>query len=439
MGNKDHVQWLLEGVDSWNERRKGTRFDPDFEDVDLCAAFNDAGQVSPPNGIPLVNANLNHANLRGVSLGNADLSGADLRNADLRNAGLWGVNLSEASLLAADLRGAWLIEADVSGADIRGAYVNGANLTGVELWKTNMYSTAPSPEYPLDESQVIDKIEDVQNLVRQLKAFSPEVQLYYRGESKPAWELRPSVMRSGLATSEGDMLVDLISRRPQEFSGMSSALSQWVLAQHHGLPTRFLDVTKNLLVGLFHACDQNPDEDGRLHILAVPNALVKTFTSATVSIIANFAKLRQFEQRALLGKREPLPGMLVYQDEYSEPMRRLYQLIKRENPYFDERIDPRDFYRVLIVEPQQSSERIRSQSGAFLLSAFHERFERQQIQGFNKGLPVYNYYSLRIRANSKSGIISDLQSFNVSRETLFPGLDESARAVTESYHPPQGG
>ena len=58
-------------------------------------------------------------------------------------------------------------------------------------------------------------------------------------------------------------------------------------------------------------------------------------------------------------------------------MRRLYHEIRAEKPGFEQRIDPRDFYRILVVEPRRTSERLRAQSGAFVLSAFHVRFERE--------------------------------------------------------------
>ena len=102
--------------------------------------------------------------------------------------------------------------------------------------------------------------------------------------------------------------------------------------------------------------------DGRLYIFVTPMRMVKPFNSDTISVIANFAKLSQQDQNVLMGLyvnvKEPSTA-------YSAAIDRLVQLIQSEKPYFAARIDPKDFYRVFIVEPQQSSERIRGTVGRF--------------------------------------------------------------------------
>ena len=117
-------------------------------------------------------------------------------------------------------------------------------------------------------------------------------------------------------------------------------------------------------------------------------------------------------------------------------MERLYSLIRQEKPHFQRMIDPRDLLRVFIVEPARSFERIRAQSGAFLLSAFHERFEPTEIEGWNSGIQSYDHYRLKVSHEDKHRVIDELELLGVTRETLFPGVDEAAKVVIRRYSGP---
>lgn len=382
---------------------------------------------------------LSYANLMQTDFRNPyasfNLRGASFLNADLRKANLEAADLTEARFVDADLENTVLRGATLDQAELAAANLTGTDLTATRPWRACLfrYVNAGEDSRPPIKSVIgrVSDLIDVCSDLHQRGGDASDFQLYYRGEEKP-WKLRPSAMRhSALRDNESQMLLDMMTRRPEDFSGMTSALDQWVLAQHHGLKTRLLDVTKNPLVALFYACDGDQvDEEGRLHVFVVPHGLVKPYNSDTVSIIANFAKLTRPEQDLLLGKRR---GRDWDRLRFSQVMNRLYHLIGIEKPHFQRRIDPRDLFRVFIVEPQQSVARLRAQSGAFLISAFHERFEHDRIVLWNDSIPCYGHHALSVPPGCKGRILRELELLHVTRESLFPGLDETAKAVTSRH------
>ena len=68
-----------------------------------------------------------------------------------------------------------------------------------------------------------------------------------------------------------------------------------------------------------------------------------------------------------------------------------------------------------------------------MISALHERFEEEAIREWCDDLPVYHHYTLTVPSDSKGEIKEELATFNITRETMFPGLDQAAKSVTAHY------
>ena len=104
-----HLAILRQGVDSWNQWKKGKP------------------QVKPD----LQRSDLSQANLLEADFGDTNLFGADLSNADLAGAYLMNANLCNANLRCANLYHAYLNGANLASADLEGADLCGADLTDV--------------------------------------------------------------------------------------------------------------------------------------------------------------------------------------------------------------------------------------------------------------------------------------------------------------------
>ena len=453
MANDEDLQLFLQGVQHWNANMNawdtGRHFaasgghQRDLSGTRIGALLVQRAEREQDRSVEQATeypaANLSFTNLARTDFRNPyacfNLQEANFLNSDLREANLEAADLTGAEFTYANLENAVLRGATVDQAAFAAANLTGTDLTATRPWRAHLFRHIDPAKDPVTPARtVIRRVADLIDMcldLRDLHGATSDFELYYRGEAK-RWKLRPSAMRrTQLRENEGRMLLDMMTRRPKDFSGMVSALDQWVLAQHHGLKTRLLDITKNPLVALFYACEGDLiDDEGRLHVFAVPHSMVKPYNSDTVSVIANFAKLTRSEQNLLLGKRRGCDWPRLH---YSQVMNRLYHLIGIEKPHFQPRIDPRDLFRVFVVEPQQSVERLRAQAGAFLISAFHERFERHQIVRWNESIPSYHHYTFTIPAGCKSRILKELELLHVTRETLFPGLDETAKAVTSRH------
>lgn len=451
------MEWIKQGLHSWNERRAtGPFWTPDLSNLDIAGLFrpqygNGANQVVYLNRINLVGANLKNSKLNLCVLD-----------------GAW--------FAAADLTGADLSDSRVAGADFGSATLDGSTWFNTKCFRSKMphgaFSKAnlflrhgTSPEKPIEPTSgfIIEKLADLtgswstyessHDFGDSLNPFisRPERLNFFRGHANSRWVLEPHITRaksgSNLRDLESTILTELMATRSEEFKGASTLLSQMTLAQHHGLPTRLLDVSSNPLVALYFAVEEGHDElDGRLYWFSVPTNIIKPYSSDTISVICGIAGLSGRDQCMLVGPQEPdQAGLRSGVDQmldsetanaayrWEEAMNRLVGQVAREKPYFQDRIEPIDFYRVFVVEPQRGFSRLQSQAGSSLISGFHRRFEPRQIAEATPGVDVYSMLSLVIPATKKREVREELERLNISRETLFPGLADTAEAIKRRY------
>ena len=122
-------------------------------------------------------------------------------------------------------------------------------------------------------------------------------------------------------------------------------------------------------------------------------------------------------------------------EQFSEATARLLANIRCEEHQFDLKIDVRDLLRVFLVEAQRMFDRLRAQSGAFPISAFHDRFERAEVLKWNAEIPIYVHHVLSVPCAKKTEtkLLEDLKLLNVTRVVLLLSVDGSASAVTKLH------
>lgn len=135
-----------------------------------------------------------------------------------------------------------------------------------------------------------------------------EKTIFFRGHENMNYLICPSILRTtNLKNNERNLYNDMIINCPHEFEKCKSHLEKLVKMQHYGLPTRLLDITRNMLVALFFACESQTDTYGELIIIEEDTTKIKYPQSDTVSILASlplFSREKQEEFNNLASDRK---------------------------------------------------------------------------------------------------------------------------------------
>lgn len=223
------------------------------------------------------------------------------------------------------------------------------------------------------------RLTDVESFLRRIQEKCPFAMMF-RGQARD-WPLVPRVGRYSVAKLGydewrvfHDHIVETFLRlgRPYFIRYPETAAEAWVVAQHHGLPTRLLDTTTNPLKALYFAVNEPKDDAERGVVWA-------------------------FEYR---GYRTEL------KDEGAE--------------YWENEICP--------FLPAQYTPRLTAQEGAFILCPVPEN--TKPMRELNKVRQSdLSFTKVSIPKRYKAAIRRELSILGIKSRLLFPDLDGVAQGI----------
>ena len=190
----------------------------------------------------------------------------------------------------------------------------------------------------------VRSVSDYIDVVNRLSVISnaPEFgRLVFRGHSdaSSSYKLIPTIGRKQfiMEYNENRMVNEMLTLRPEEFSGITSNFDLLSKLQHFGLPTRLLDFTFNPLIALYFACCSDKKTDSRV---------ICTYDTSDWST-ANTV--------------ETICGMYLYDDYNSISLDKLLGGVSQLWRYASQIREP------LMAKPKYSNDRIKHQSAIFMV------------------------------------------------------------------------
>ena len=324
-----------------------------------------------------------------------------------------------------------------------------------------------SKEIPHEINSVSDLSQILQTLGEPEKGHTR----FFRGHGDEDWKLLPSIYREDyLIENEDKIIKDALTYCPDDFLPSDTLFEKLVKLQHYGYSTRLLDLTTNALVALYFAALPYSNKDGELIILDIPDTEIKYGDSDTVAILSAIS-LRNFLFNISKAIEIADADRILKEYEYAERMKKEYRHlefntiipfirkykiiegkkafllsfnnnadiisllhdIQTDKPSFRPAINPDDLQRALCVRAKLNNARISRQQGCFLLFGIKGSKTKAAAIPDEWQRLASNNQKILVKAESKAAIMQELQSFGISKRTLFPELEAQAKEIMNHY------
>ncbi len=221
---------------------------------------------------------------------------------------------------------------------------------------------------------------------------------YFRGVSDESLELLPSAYRPNnmcqtkedFQQHERDCLRSFMREARRYSSIPEDDVWNWtVMAQHHGVPTRLLDITRNPLVALWFSCLQYPEKDGAVYVI-----------SGNLQISGIDEEVYRTRKH-----KDIVSGILSSDPEYDSV----------KAPF--------------VVEPYFLEERMAAQRSAFLVWGSDQYpLEENKVMADKSRTPI-TVKKIVINASDKKNILDCLSILGIDERSIYPGLDGIGRYI----------
>ena len=284
----------------------------------------------------------------------------------------------------------------------------------------------------IEVDSVSSYIGEIKNLKSDLDGSSAE--LYFRGQETEYWNIEPSIFRDNMLSIEHKLMQIPLQKIPSEFKDLYSKFDIMTKYQHYGMCTRLLDLTTNPLVALYFACKKNGAKDYAMESgneSKEPYGVVyytnKFYPSQAkdleVRIISELASYDLSKENKICDIFDKLQGEKIIdegqKDKWLKDINTFINII--QNNY--------------MVMPTYSNERLKKQSGVFLISSMFsvttaakpEDYIITKTKGNLRDCFCDKYFY--VRGENKDEILRELDLYNINEATLFPELEHQLNYI----------